>query len=424
MVVQLFIAALMIALSAAAEIKFPETGNACILINFKSNNSLSWTPKNGSEMAIPNWNIAKSTYKIDDGNCTGTPYVVIRFIVDNATMRFDFNNATNKVDVKMTLDFVPEIVFGSFNNTDNSTVSISTSLFAGTVEEAYKCNAEKQVTGKDKSAEYGLILRFTDMKIQGYGVENSTFSKDVYECEEDKTTTQETTTEHITTATNPPTTAVPTSAPKVTLKATDGNATCAMMMGKFTFMIPYNGTKKTSKTANIYIPKDVKTEGKCMNANKTDILTANFYGDNFKMTFAFKGDKDNIWLDQWDATIVYAEEFFPDIDASQKGKSANFSVSFDKAFKAKNTGSYLCDSDTTTGLKDGLQLKTTDFQYTALQSNVTKFGDKDVAECSADAKTSSVVPIAVGAALAGLVVIVLIAYLIGRRRNRKGYESV
>ena len=46
-------------------------------------------------------------------------------------------------------------------------------------------------------------------------------------------------------------------------------------------------------------------------------------------------------------------------------------------------------------------------------------------ECSADEDTSSVVPIAVGAALAGLVVIVLIAYLIGRRRSRQtGYESV
>ena len=48
----------------------------------------------------------------------------------------------------------------------------------------------------------------------------------------------------------------------------------------------------------------------------------------------------------------------------------------------------------------------------------------DIQECSTDAKTNSIVPIAVGAALAGLVVIVLIAYLIGRRRNRKGYESV
>ena len=52
------------------------------------------------------------------------------------------------------------------------------------------------------------------------------------------------------------------------------------------------------------------------------------------------------------------------------------------------------------------------------------FSFTDPTQCSADEKTNSIVPIAVGAALAGLVVIVLIAYLIGRRRNRKGYESV
>lgn len=47
-----------------------------------------------------------------------------------------------------------------------------------------------------------------------------------------------------------------------------------------------------------------------------------------------------------------------------------------------------------------------------------------VVECPADTETNSIVPIAVGAALAGLVVIVLIAYLIGRRKRRSGYESV
>jgi hypothetical protein len=35
-----------------------------------------------------------------------------------------------------------------------------------------------------------------------------------------------------------------------------------------------------------------------------------------------------------------------------------------------------------------------------------------------------VVPIAVGAALAALVVVVLILYLIGRRKHQKGYQSV
>jgi len=44
--------------------------------------------------------------------------------------------------------------------------------------------------------------------------------------------------------------------------------------------------------------------------------------------------------------------------------------------------------------------------------------------CPADDVTD-IVPIAVGASLAALVVVVLIAYLIGRRRSRsRGYQSV
>ena len=46
--------------------------------------------------------------------------------------------------------------------------------------------------------------------------------------------------------------------------------------------------------------------------------------------------------------------------------------------------------------------------------------------CKADQKVKDIVPIAVGVALAALVVIVLVAYLIGRRRTvaAGGYERV
>ncbi|CAJ0574728.1 unnamed protein product, partial [Mesorhabditis spiculigera] len=45
--------------------------------------------------------------------------------------------------------------------------------------------------------------------------------------------------------------------------------------------------------------------------------------------------------------------------------------------------------------------------------------------CRLDSRTSDIVPIVVGAALAGLVVVVLIAYLVGRARaKRQGYASV
>ena len=48
------------------------------------------------------------------------------------------------------------------------------------------------------------------------------------------------------------------------------------------------------------------------------------------------------------------------------------------------------------------------------------------ARCSKDIKGSKIVPIAVGAALAGLVIIVLVAYIIGRLRSRKqsSYEAL
>lgn len=46
-----------------------------------------------------------------------------------------------------------------------------------------------------------------------------------------------------------------------------------------------------------------------------------------------------------------------------------------------------------------------------------------VEECQLD-EDSLLVPIAVGGALAGLVLVVLIAYLIGRKRSHAGYQTI
>lgn len=74
--------------------------------------------------------------------------------------------------------------------------------------------------------------------------------------------------------------------------------------------------------------------------------------------------------------------------------------------------------------KDGAQqLKIASSQVEAFR-NTTNHNFSPSEECSLDGVTD-IVPIAVGATLAGLVVIVLIAYLIGRRRSRaRGYQSV
>lgn len=44
-------------------------------------------------------------------------------------------------------------------------------------------------------------------------------------------------------------------------------------------------------------------------------------------------------------------------------------------------------------------------------------------ECQMD-EDDMLIPIVVGAALAGLVIIVLLAYLIGRKRSHAGYQTI
>ncbi|XP_043593019.1 lysosome-associated membrane glycoprotein 1 [Bombus pyrosoma] len=97
-------------------------------------------------------------------------------------------------------------------------------------------------------------------------------------------------------------------------------------------------------------------------------------------------------------------------------------------FVVKVSNSYRCLKQQTLNLRQNNSNETSgyltisDLQFQAFKvDNSTVFGlAKD---CAFD--TPDVVPIAVGCALAGLVVIVLIAYLIGRRRNQAhGYLSM
>lgn len=94
---------------------------------------------------------------------------------------------------------------------------------------------------------------------------------------------------------------------------------------------------------------------------------------------------------------------------------AEFSVSEGK--------SYLCKAEQKVKLND-TYLHTWQLQYEAFRSKSDhKFASAE--DCAADQKTSDIVPIAVGCALAALVVIVLVAYLIGRKRSaRQGYQTV
>jgi len=74
---------------------------------------------------------------------------------------------------------------------------------------------------------------------------------------------------------------------------------------------------------------------------------------------------------------------------------------------------------------DDVQMKFEDIRIEAFRKTAPGHKEFSAAiDCPAD-DASDIVPIAVGGCLAGLVVVVLIAYLFGRRRSRaRGYQSV
>ncbi|KAM9346959.1 lysosome-associated membrane glycoprotein 1b [Symphorus nematophorus] len=83
--------------------------------------------------------------------------------------------------------------------------------------------------------------------------------------------------------------------------------------------------------------------------------------------------------------------------------------------------SYMCHEEQTLSVAQGLSINTFQLQVQPFGLTGDQFGPAE--ECQLD-EDDMLIPIIVGAALAGLVLIVLLAYLIGRKRSHAGYQTI
>ncbi|CAJ0967246.1 unnamed protein product [Ranitomeya imitator] len=104
-------------------------------------------------------------------------------------------------------------------------------------------------------------------------------------------------------------------------------------------------------------------------------------------------------------------------------KESNFSIDSGNVSFLKTTAhkSYKCNEKQTLQITSNLSIYTYNLQVQPFDVEGDKFGP--AVECAED-QNGMLVPIIVGAALAGLVLIVLIAYLIGRKRSHAGYQTI
>uniref|UniRef100_A0A9J7Z666 Lysosomal-associated membrane protein 2 n=2 Tax=Cyprinus carpio TaxID=7962 RepID=A0A9J7Z666_CYPCA len=91
-------------------------------------------------------------------------------------------------------------------------------------------------------------------------------------------------------------------------------------------------------------------------------------------------------------------------------------------WEASVGSSYMCKKEQSYNITDKLTIHTFELQVQPFAVQNNKFNTAE--ECFLDSDLSFLVPIAVGVALSFLIILVLISYLIGRRKSRTGYQSV
>ncbi|ODM99918.1 Lysosome-associated membrane glycoprotein 1 [Orchesella cincta] len=209
------------------------------------------------------------------------------------------------------------------------------------------------------------------------------------------------------------------------------NVTCVILKGAM--QINLTGQ---NKTVSFNVPGFAEATGSCaepqsivltwnstvLNVNKTNYLENS-------LTLSFESNATVGSLSAADSGITsgkYGLENVTVVLHENQNITFNGQLLNKAVFQTPINHSYSCFAEEVLKSDDSsFQLKIREIQLEAYRSTTGGHSEFSVAvPCPADDATD-VVPIAVGAALAGLVVIVLIAYLVGRRRSRaRGYQSV
>ncbi|KAK3752506.1 hypothetical protein RRG08_032796 [Elysia crispata] len=388
---RLFIFTVLLVVATAIEFKVKKDGKVCALLTLNGALDLEATQQETL--------ISKSELKFEKATLieSSTCNLIKLNLTSSAEMWFQFDAAQKDWKVTPVSLFVPESVFGKdVNETDPVTLKAS-SLELFPQDGYYKCNSASEFSfvPETETVEFNYTVKAKVSDFQIQSADGDDFKTKGKVCAADKKPSE--------------------------YMCKNGNKTIIMMEGNFTLAITYLNVTGANVTENIIVPapEDADTEGVCDEKATTESLSIGFF-KTWAIHFDFKKKDSNFFISNMSVTYTF-DDNLPH-HAANGSRTVELPISTEY-LKASTKGYYICNSELDKS-NEGVTLTSKNFKYRAFDEKSAGF-DGDVSECSADESSSSVVPIAVGAALAGLVVIVLVAYLIGRKRSRKtGYESV
>ncbi|KAM9389793.1 lysosome-associated membrane glycoprotein 1 [Phaethornis superciliosus] len=275
----------------------------------------------------------------------------------------------------------------------------------------YQCISSKYINMKN------VNITFSNVTLEAYLI-NGTFSMNKTECAEDMIsttalvpTTPKQTTSQVSTTTPAPTASSPNPAVgKYNVTGPNGTCVLAYMGLQLNITYPKKDEKMGLDSLN-FIPNTTTSSGTCSNTSASLVLT--FEKTRIIFHFALNASAEKFFLQGVDvSTTLPPEAKVPQFEASNNSMSE---------LRATVGNSYKCSAEENLQVTDKVLVNIFNVQIQVFKIDGDKFGA--VEECQLD-ENNMLIPIIVGAALAGLVLIVLIAYLIGRKRSHAGYQTI
>ncbi|XP_067375069.1 lysosome-associated membrane glycoprotein 2 isoform X2 [Channa argus] len=295
------------------------------------------------------------------------------------------------------------------NSALNDTLSVTTKPQITDVgmDTCYSCKSTDEIQADLVNMTLWNVL------IQAFVI-NGSRSENLTICSADVPVTTAPTTTHVTnsTSTAPPPTTTPTTTPTPTptlptpttgqysIKPDDNSTAC--LLANFGLRI---GFKKGELYQEMNLePNRTIASGSC-GANSSELVLKS---KDMIIMFTFTSDTKKFSLHALNFTAV---------GVPFSGTNNNLSL-----WEAEVNSSYMCNKEQNYTITSLLSLYTFNLQVQPFGVKKGLFSTAE--ECFLDSDLSFLVPIAVGVALSLLIILVLISYLIGRRKSRTGYQSV
>ncbi|KAM6151588.1 lysosome-associated membrane glycoprotein 2 [Rhynchocyon petersi] len=355
------------------------------------------TSKNYTTALIPD--VDSATYTGSScGNNQNAPKIAVQFGSGFSwTVNFTKEMTTYSIDtISFSYNLSNSTVFPAAKAKGNVIVSHHVAIRVP-LNDIFRCHSLSILEVDD------VVQQFWDVFVQAF-VQNGTVSTKEFLCDKDKASTTVAPVVH-TTMPSPTAAPIPEERPETgNYSVHDGNNTACLLasMG-----LQLNITQDKAVSVININPNTTDFSGSCQ--SQSALLRLNNSNINYlDFVFAVK-NKNRFYLKEVNVSM--------NLGNGSVFSFVNNNLSY---WDAPLGSSYMCNKEQTVLVSETFHINT--FHLRVQPFNVMGGKYSTAQDCSAD-DDNFLVPIAVGAALAGVLILVLLAYFIGLKRHHAGYEQ-